>query len=99
MRYSGLLVIVLRFTLLIVGSKHFSDVDMVRQNLKNLPNVSQLGPSISSQNHIQMQGVFSGDAGLLANEIRAFTADRFDVATRDSDNGEVIITLRKIKAQ
>lgn len=86
------------FTLLIVGTRHYSDVDVIRTNLKKMPSVHEFVEKISSQNHIEFSGTYSGDDNSLIEDIQSLAADRYIVQSKSYKDRGLVITLRKIPA-
>lgn len=85
----------LPFTLLIVGTRHYSDVDVIKSNLQKMPSVRNFTQKIASQNHMEFGGIYSGDALTLIQDIEGLAADRFEVKTKNYKDRGLVITLRK----
>jgi hypothetical protein len=84
------------FTLIILGTRHYSDVDVVISNLKNLPYIDRIVPTLTSQMRQEFEGSFQHNEGDLIADVRSLAADRFDLETRTDDPSGLVITLRKI---
>lgn len=87
------------FTLIIVGTKHYQDADIMRRNIARIPLMQRFTPIVSSQNHIQFTGIFGGSREGLLSDIQGLAADRFELQSRDDKIRGLVITLRKIQAQ
>lgn len=87
---------VVPFTLIIVGTRHYSDVDVMRRNVARIPAMQRLVPTVSSQKHLQFAGVFGGSEESLLSDIEGLASDRFEVKTRQDKTRGLVITLRKI---
>ncbi|HPQ80630.1 MAG TPA: hypothetical protein PLZ86_02785 [bacterium] len=85
------------FTLIIMGTRHYSDVDVMRRNVAKIPSVRKLVQTVSSQQHVQFAGEFSGEEDPVISDIKGLAADRFDVRTRHDKKLGFVITLRKIE--
>lgn len=86
------------FTLLIVGTRHYSDITVMEKNIRRIPKMQRLVQTVSNQNHVQFTGTYSGDADSLLADIQGLAADRFEVQSRDDRARGLVITLRKIQA-
>lgn len=86
------------FTLIVVGTRHYSDVDVMRRNIARIPMMRKFVQTVSSQKHVQFSGSFSGTEEGLVEDIRGLAAERFDVGTRKDKSLGLVITLRKIGA-
>lgn len=86
------------FTLLIVGTRHFSDIEVIKTNLQKMPAVHGFAQKISSQNHIEFSGTYSADRDSLIEDIQSLAADRYVVQTKYYKDRGLMITLRKISA-
>lgn len=86
------------FTLLIVGTRHYADVEVMRKNVGRIPKMQRLVETVSSQNHLQFSGLYGGEVDSLIADIQGLAADRFDVQARDDKARGLVITLRKIQA-
>lgn len=85
------------FTLLIVGTRHHADVEVMRNNVGRIPKMQRLVQTVSSQNHLQFSGLYGGAVDALIADIQGLAADRFDVQARDDKARGLVITLRKIQ--
>lgn len=86
------------FTLIIVGTRHLPDIDVIKRNVQRIAGVGRLVPAVSSQNHLQFKGTFSGTREALVADIEGLAAERFDLKANDDPSGSLIITLRKMAA-
>jgi hypothetical protein len=84
------------FTLIVLGTRHYSDVNVVISNLKNLPYVDRIVPTLTTQMRQEFEGSFQRKEGDLVADVRSLAADRFDLETRADDPSGLVITLRKI---
>lgn len=85
----------LPFTILIVGTRHYSDVDVIKLNIQKMPSVRNFTQKIASQNHTEFGGIYSGDVETLTQDIEGLAADRFEVKTKNYKDRGLVITLRK----
>lgn len=85
------------FVVIFLGTKHFSEVDLLAKNIKKISSVKKFVQSVSSQNHIQYAGAFSGDGESLVADIEGLSADSFSVQSKDDKTRGLVITLKKIK--
>jgi len=85
------------FTLLILGTRHRSDVDIIKNNLVKSRMVKNFIPLAISQKHLEYTGSFLGPIDNLLADIRDLSLNRFSVETRYEDNRNLIITLRKLE--
>ena len=85
-----------KVTILIVGTKHFSDVNIIHKNIKKNNSIQNLLQTVSSQNHIALTGTFSGSADSVIADIEGLAQDRYEVQKKNDKNQGLIITLRKI---
>lgn len=83
------------FTLLVLGTRRFADIDLLRKTLKQLASVKHLQPSVSSQNHLQFVGLYTGDPQSLIGDIERVAADRFEVRAKEDSSRGLVITLKK----
>lgn len=86
------------FSLLIIGTRYFTDVDVITKNLKALATMKHFVPVLSSQRHAKFSGRFLGTEEALLADIRSLAADRFEMETRQDVKEGLIITLRKMSA-
>lgn len=86
------------FSLLIVGTRHYADADVMSKNIRRIQKVQRLVQTVSSQNHVQFAGVYGGAPESLLADIQGLAQDRFEVQSRDDQARGLVITLRKIQA-
>lgn len=86
------------FTLLIVGTRHFSDVDVVKTNIQKMPAVRGFAQKVSSQNHIEFSGTYSGNVDSLVEDIEGLAMDRYTVQSKSYKDRGLVVTMRKIPA-
>lgn len=84
------------FTVILLGTRHYSDADIIKKNIQKLPSVKNFQPSISSQKHVEFSGTFSGDKDSFVADIESLAADRFVIQSKNDKNRGLVITLRKI---
>lgn len=87
------------FTLIISGTRHYQDIEVIARNISRLPLMQRLAPSVSSQNHVQFMGLFGGQQEALLADLRGLAADRYEVQSRNDDARGLLITLRKIQQE
>ena len=87
------------FTLIIVGTRHYSDVDVMRRNIARIPLMRRFVQAVSSQKHIQFLGLFGGTEEGLLEDIRGLASDRFDVGIRKDRTLGLVVTLKKMEAK
>lgn len=87
------------FTLIISGTRHYQDAEVIRGNIARSPAVQRLVPTVSSQNHLQFSGAFRGDPEGFVADIQGLASDRFEVGSREDPARGLIITLRKMQAE
>lgn len=85
------------FTVIFLGSKSYSDTDIIVKNIRQIAGVRNFSTSVSSQNHTEYIGLYNGDPKKLVDDISGLSIDRFDVQSRNDRNLGTVITLRKIK--
>ena len=86
------------FTLIIMGTRHYPDVDVMRRNIARISLMQRFVPTVAAQNHLQFAGAFGGAEEALVADIRGLAADRYEVQTRQDKTRGLVITLRKIQA-
>ena len=84
------------FTLIVLGTRHHSDVDVIISNLKNLPYVDRIVPSFTSQLRQEFEGSFQHNDGDIIADVSSLAANRFELEDRFDQQSRLIITLRKI---
>ncbi len=84
------------FTLVLLGTRHYTDIDALTGSLKQLKPMRQFIPLRESQNQIVYSGRFAGTTDALMADITSLAANRFDLQTRTDRRDGFIITLRKI---
>lgn len=87
------------FTIIISGTRSYADIDSVRKGVQKIPTIQRFVETVSSQNHMQFTGVFTGDASALIASIEGAASDRFDVQSKDDKTRGLVITLRKASKQ
>jgi hypothetical protein len=85
------------FTLLIMGTRHYSDVDVMRRNIARIAFMQRFVQTVAAQNHLEFAGSFGGAEEALVADVRGLAADRYDVQTRQDKTRGLVITLRKIQ--
>lgn len=85
------------FTIIILGTRKASDIEVIRKNIKSLKYVSKFTPSLVSQRHLEFTGLYIGSEETLLADIESLSADRYDVKIKDDRTRGLVITLRKIK--
>lgn len=85
------------FKVLILGTRHFSDVDVITKNIRSMKNVKRYIPSVSNQKHLEFTGTLEGDNDTFIEDIKSLSLDRFDVSVKDSQSRGLVITLRKMR--
>lgn len=84
------------FTIILLGTKHYSDVDIIKKNIQKLSSVKNFQPLISSQKHVEFSGTFSGDKDSFVADVESLATDRFVIQSKNDKNRGLVITLRKI---
>ena len=87
------------FTLIIMGTRHYPDVDVMRRNIARMPLMQRFVQTVAAQNHLQFAGAFGGAEAALIADVQGLAADRYEVQTRQDKARGLIITLRKIQAK
>lgn len=82
--------------ILILGTRHYSDFESIKNSLQKSKYIRGLSEAVASQNHIELNGTFSGDAETLFADVKSLAADRFDVQKKSEKGAGVVITLKKI---
>ena len=85
------------FTLLLLGTGHSDDVEVICKNLQAQPNVASLVPSVASRNHLEFSGRFTGERAELVTDVRGLAVDRYDVSVQDDAARGLVLILRKIR--
>lgn len=83
------------FTIIISGTRSYSDIDSVRKSIQKIPSMQKFVETVSSQNHVQFVGLFTGDPNSLVASIEGVAADRFEIQSKDDKTRGLVITLRK----
>lgn len=86
---------VVPFTIIISGTRSYADIDSVRKSMQKISTIQKFVETVSSQNHVQFTGVFTGDPNTLITNIENAVADRFDVQSKDDKTRGLVITLRR----
>ena len=86
------------FTLIIMGTRHYADVDVMRRNIARIALMQRFVQTVAAQNHLQFTGAFGGAEDALVADIRGLAADRYEVQTREDKTRGLVITLRKIQS-
>ena len=86
------------FTLIVLGTRHYQDVDVIVGTLKGLPYIDRIVPTFTSQLRQEFEGSYQHKEGDLIADVRGLAADRFHVETRPEELSGVVITLRKMGA-
>lgn len=88
----------LKFKLIILGTRYFSDVDVIKKGLSRSPYATRIVPSEISQRHIEYEGTLAGPAESFVADITGLSQNRFNVESRYDQDKMLIVTLRKIQA-
>ncbi len=84
------------FTIIIMGTRNFGEVDQVRKNLSRLSTVRLIVPLMESQQHVELFGAMTSTADQLLADIRSLSADRYNVESRNDRERGLIVTLKKL---
>jgi len=84
------------FSLIIVGTRSASDVDVIKRNLADRLYVKLLVPTVVSQRHLEFAGSHTGDEATLIADVESLASDRYDMVTKHERKRGLVITLRKI---
>lgn len=93
--YSG--VSAINFKLIILGTQHRADIDVIRKNLVKNPLIKDFVPREISQRHLEYTGSFLGLVDNLQADIQSLSSNRFNVEIAYDKNGQLVMTLRKIQ--
>ncbi|MFH1829869.1 MAG: hypothetical protein ABH871_03730 [Pseudomonadota bacterium] len=85
------------FTLIILGTRSASDIELIRKNIKSLAYIKGFSPSQVSQRHLEFTGSFVGSEETFLADIESLSADRFEVNSKDDRERGLVVTLRKIQ--
>lgn len=85
------------FRIFVLGTRHFSDVDVITKNIRGMKSVKRYIPSVSNQKHMEFTGALEGDKDTFIEDIKSLSLDRFDVSVKDSQSKGLAITLRKMQ--
>ncbi len=85
------------FTLIILGTRKASDIEIIRKNIKSLKYIRNFIPSQISQKHLEFTGSFMGSEETFLADIESLSAERYEVKSKDDRTRGLVITLRKIK--
>lgn len=87
------------FTIAIVGTTNYSDVNVLIKNLKRSSQIGRLSASTSKRELSEFTGTYKGSRESLIDEITGLAQDRFAVELpkqKGKQSGVLNITLRKI---
>lgn len=87
----------LKFKLIILGTRYFSDVDVMKKGLSRSPYAARIVPSEISQRHLEYEGTLAGPAESFIADITGLSQNRFDVESRYDRDNILVVTLRKIQ--
>jgi hypothetical protein len=87
------------FTLLILGTRSPTDVELIRAHVAGFPTVTRFVPTVMSQGHLEFSGTLEGPKEPLITDVRGLSVDRYDVDAHDDGTRGLIITLRKIQGR
>lgn len=87
----------LKFKLIILGTRYFSDVDVMKKGLSRSPYATRIVPSEISQRHLEYEGTLTGPAESFIADITGLSQNRFDVESRYDRDNILVVTLRKIQ--
>ncbi len=84
------------FTVDILDTKNFGDVNTVLAGLQRADGVNEVSVVRSNRNFVKLAGTMEGDAEHLINDIKGLSQDRFSVKARNLEDGTLAITLRRL---
>ena len=84
------------FTIVFLGTRHYSDVNPIITSLKGLPHITELTPSLESQSRLEFVGFFTGPQRSLTADVASLAANRFTMNKSSGDEQALTITLKKI---
>ncbi|MBN1283684.1 MAG: hypothetical protein JXA24_07945 [Proteobacteria bacterium] len=85
------------FAIIILGTRSAADVRVIEKNLRSLPYVSLMVPTVMSQQHLEFQGRMSASDEAMVADVAGLAQDRYEVKARREHRRGLVITLRKIK--
>lgn len=86
------------FTIIFLGTRHYSDINPIITSLRGLPHVVELTPALEGQSRLEFVGFFTGPQRSLRADVVSLTADRFIVEARNDNDSSLVLTLKKITA-
>ena len=85
------------FTIDIVGTIHFTDVEHVKKGLARADGARDVRVTRSSRSFTRLEGSFAGTREHFTRDLSGLTQDRFDVRINEKNNGTLDVTLTKLE--
>jgi hypothetical protein len=86
------------FTVDIVGTVHFLDVEHVKKGLQQADGAERVRITRSSQNFTRLEGIFVGTRDHFERDLQGLTQNRFEVKINEKVGGALDVTLTKLES-
>lgn len=90
------LVTAFRFTIDLLGTPHFQDVEVIQRGLERADGVEFVYVARSSRNFTRLEGIAKCPRKNFMSDLNGLAQERFTVEVEEKIDGTLIITLRKM---